>query len=94
MNKKVTNRPNNTIMITQWIVAVLAIIWLIGWLSDFIDDQNYDWYLALLTIIVVASLVLIIEIKSRLRFLWVLMFVLATPLLVLMLALRNFTIQY
>lgn len=81
-------------MITQWIVAVLAIIWLIGWLSDFIDDQNYDWYLALLTIIVVASLVLIIEIKSRLRFLWVLMFVLATPLLVLMLALRNFTIQY
>ncbi len=67
MNKKVTNKQDAVWKIAQAGAGILAAFWFLSWLMGFINLQNYNWYIALLVIVAITSLVLAFKIKSLLR---------------------------
>lgn len=94
MNKKVTNKQDTVWKIAQAGAGTLVVFWFLSWLMGFINLQNYNWYIALLVIIAITSLVLVFKIKSLLRVLWVLVLVVAIAMFVLMYALKDFRIPF
>ncbi|PID30050.1 hypothetical protein CR983_03315 [Candidatus Saccharibacteria bacterium] len=94
MNKKITNKQDTVWNIAQIGAGILVTFWFLSWFMGFINLQNYKWYIALLIIIAIITLVLVFKIKSLLRVLWALVLVLAVAVLTVMYALKDLRIQF
>jgi len=94
VSKESIKKQSQTWIVAQITLGVFITLFVVCWLSGYISTQNYYWFIALLVVIVIGSLILSFKVKLPLKILWVMVGMSSIVMLVVMYALKDFTIQF